>query len=101
MEYTYVKRKDNSKEFGPIECFSQSSIKKLKEKIKNVWEIPIDCQKLYYKGNELLDTENFSNIKFDPSPNEKDLYNLNKLKIDIYIKDGLLFYYYLKSCDTF
>lgn len=100
MEYIYVKRNDNSEEFGHIECFSQSSIKKLKEKIKNVWEIPIDCQKLYYKGNELLDTENFSNIKFDHGLNYIDLYNLNKLKIDIYIKDRLLFYYYLKSCDA-
>jgi len=100
MEYTYVKRKDNSKEFGPIECFSQSSIKKLKEKIKNVWEIPIDCQKLYYKGNELLDADNFSNIKFPHVPNQIDLYNLNKLKVEIYTKDRLLFKCYLKSCDT-
>ena len=100
MEYTYVKRKDNSKEFGPIECFSQSSIKKLKEKIKNVWEIPIDCQKLYYKGNELLDADNFSNIKFLHALNQIDLYNLNKLKVEIYTKDRLLFKCYLKSCDT-
>ena len=100
MEYTYVKRKDNSKEFGPIKCFSQSSIKKLKEKIKNVWEIPIDCQKLYYKGNELLDADNFSNIKFPHVLNQIDLYNLNKLKVEIYTKDRLLFKCYLKSCDT-
>ena len=100
MEYTYVKRKDNSKEFDPIECFSQSSIKKLKEKIKNVWEIPIDCQKLYYKGNELLDADNFSNIKFLHALNQIDLYNLNKLKVEIYTKDRLLFKCYLKSCDT-
>ena len=32
MEYTYVKRKDNGYEFGNIECFSKSSIKKIKKR---------------------------------------------------------------------
>ena len=95
--YIDIIREDNREKFT-IEYDSQSSIKNLKEKIKNLYEIPLFCQKLYFNNKELLDTQKVSNVECWPYP--ISLYNLNKLNIDIYINNRNLFCYFLEGCET-
>jgi len=95
--YIDIFRKDNREKFT-IEYDSQSSIKNLKEKIKNLYEIPLFCQKLYFNNKELLDTQKVSNVECWPYP--ISLYSLNKLNIDIYINNRFLFCCFLEACET-
>ena len=95
--YIDILREDNREKFR-IEYDSQSSIKNLKEKIKNLYEIPLFCQKLYFNNKELLDTQKVSNVECGPYP--ISLYSLNKLNIDIYINNRFLFCYFLEACET-
>lgn len=95
--YIDILREDNREKFT-IEYDSQSSIKNLKEKIKNLYEIPLFCQKLYFNNKELLDTQKVSNVECGPYP--ISLYSLNKLNIDIYINNRFLFCCFLEACET-
>lgn len=82
-----------------IMCKSNSSIINLKEKIKKETGIPLCCQKIYLKGNELLNNKYFSDYGLIYRLAYITLYNLSELKIKINVKNRV-FEYFLESCES-
>ena len=91
--------KNNDDDVGGMIRFNQpKTIKDLKSKIKNEYDIPESWQRIYSMDsddnyNELYDNQLLSNER------SLILYNINKLKIITYIK-RTKFEYYLKASDT-
>ena len=100
MDWIYFFKNNDDDGVGGMIRFDQTkTIKNLKSKIKNKYDIPESWQKIYSKDsndnyNELYDNQLLSNQK-----NFLILYDINKLKIITYIKQTK-FDYYLKASDT-
>ena len=89
-----------------IECDPDKPIIELKKRIKKTGGIPEYCQKLFFKGIELLGHNKFSdyNIKATDGWHYEErsrlnFLNLNRLRAFIFIKKRK-FEYYIKASDS-
>ena len=93
----YVEFQNGEDSYG-IECDPQKTIKELKNRIKKKYGIPEFCQKLYFKDIELYDNKILSDyMKF--SNGLVKIYNLNKLKLFVNVRNKI-FEYILKASDS-
>lgn len=96
----FINIRESSDSIFSVEFDKNKTIKDLKAKIKQQFNIPEFCQKLFYKGTELLNDKYFSeyNINVDEFI---DFINYNHLKATVSInKNNILLICYLKASDT-
>ena len=95
----YIEINQENDNFFTMKYEPHKTIKELKKKIKKGYEIPEYCQKLYFNEIELLDGKKLSDYNIKAAETSLLLFNLNKLKIHIYIKFRK-FEYFLKASDS-
>ena len=86
----FINIRESSDSIFSVEFDKNKTIKDLKEKIEKQFNIPEFCQKLFYKGTELLNDKYFSeyNINVDEFI---DFINYNHLKATVSInKNNIL-----------
>ena len=96
----FINIRESSDSIFSVELDKNKTIKDLKAKIEKQFNIPEFCQKLFYKGTELLNDKYFSeyNINVDEFI---DLINYNDLKTTVSInKQNIRLICYLKASDT-
>ena len=61
----YINIEENNEKIFTIQCQLKESIKDLKERIKNKFEIPLFCQKLFLNNTELLDNKKLASYNIN------------------------------------